>query len=149
MVTATTFATKPFYPRETNTLPQRIQRKRTSGWKKPDNAVYVGRGSKWGNPFVVGEPSGVFPEGMGAHGKAETLIPALTLDQCIEFYRNAVEGYLTPEMYPAGHKFSAERRPHAYVHMLRGKNLMCWCDPGKRCHADVLLEMANPAISRS
>lgn len=34
-------------------IPQRIQRKRTKGWKMPDNAVYVGRGSKWGNPFMV------------------------------------------------------------------------------------------------
>lgn len=26
---------------------------------------------------------------------------------------------------------------------LRGKNLACWCKPGKPCHADVLLEIAN------
>jgi hypothetical protein len=26
---------------------------------------------------------------------------------------------------------------------LRGKNLACWCAPGKPCHADVLLEIAN------
>jgi len=29
----------------------RIQRKRTKGWKKPMWAIYVGRPSKWGNPF--------------------------------------------------------------------------------------------------
>lgn len=33
--------------------PQRIQRKRTKGWRMPPNTVYVGRGSKWGNPFTV------------------------------------------------------------------------------------------------
>lgn len=27
---------------------------------------------------------------------------------------------------------------------LRGKNLACWCKPGDPCHADVLLELANP-----
>lgn len=29
---------------------------------------------------------------------------------------------------------------------LRGKNLACWCstEPGTPCHADVLLEIANP-----
>lgn len=32
-------------------MPIRIQRKRTKGWKMPKGAVYVGRGSKWGNPF--------------------------------------------------------------------------------------------------
>ena len=124
-------------------MPHRVQRRRTKGWKKPENTVYVGRGSAWGNPFVVGEPSGVFPEGMGLHGKAETLIPALSLEQCIEFYRNAVEGYIKPEMYPAGHDFRNRIRPHVNLYQLRGKNLMCWCDLDKPCHADVLLELAN------
>lgn len=124
-------------------MPVRIQRSRAKGWKKPENTIYVGRGSIWGNPFVVGEPSGVFPKGTGLRGEAETLIPALTLDQCIEFYRNAVEGYLKPEMYPAGHDFSNRLRPHAGVEMLRGKNLMCWCAPAQKCHADILLEIAN------
>ncbi|MGR8931938.1 MAG: DUF4326 domain-containing protein [Gammaproteobacteria bacterium] len=34
-------------------MPIRIQRKRTKGWRMPDNTIYVGRGSKWGNPFSV------------------------------------------------------------------------------------------------
>lgn len=34
-------------------LPQRIQRKRTKGWKQPKLTCYCGRGSKWGNPFAV------------------------------------------------------------------------------------------------
>lgn len=33
--------------------PIRIQRKRTAGWKMPPNTVYVGRPSKWQNPFTV------------------------------------------------------------------------------------------------
>lgn len=33
--------------------PQRIQRKRTKGWRMPPNTVYVGRGSKWGNRYQV------------------------------------------------------------------------------------------------
>ena len=32
---------------------ERIQRKRTKGWKMPPNTVYVGRASKWGNPYPV------------------------------------------------------------------------------------------------
>jgi hypothetical protein len=31
--------------------PRRIQRKRAKGWKMPPNTVYVGRPSKWGNPW--------------------------------------------------------------------------------------------------
>jgi hypothetical protein len=34
-------------------MPQRIQRKRTKGWKMPPNTVYVGRPNCWGNPFVI------------------------------------------------------------------------------------------------
>ena len=36
--------------------PRRIHRKRVKGWRMPPNTVYVGRGSKWGNPFRVGDP---------------------------------------------------------------------------------------------
>lgn len=35
--------------------PQRIQRKRAKGWRMPPNTKYVGRGSFWGNPFVIGK----------------------------------------------------------------------------------------------
>jgi hypothetical protein len=31
--------------------PQRIQQRRTAGWRKPAGAVYVGRPSRYGNPF--------------------------------------------------------------------------------------------------
>lgn len=32
-------------------MPKRIQLRRTKGWKIPDGAIYVGRPTKWGNPF--------------------------------------------------------------------------------------------------
>lgn len=35
-------------------MPKRIQRKRTKGWRMPANTVYVGRGSRYGNPYRVG-----------------------------------------------------------------------------------------------
>jgi len=33
--------------------PQRIQLRRTRGWRKPDNTVVVTRPGKWGNPFKI------------------------------------------------------------------------------------------------
>jgi len=36
------------------TNPQRIQRRRTKGWRMPENTVSVCRPGKWGNPFRVG-----------------------------------------------------------------------------------------------
>lgn len=41
-------------------------------------------------------------------------------------------------------RFACEIAPLLPVHELRGKNLACWCRPGEPCHADVLLELANP-----
>lgn len=32
-------------------MPERIQRRRTKGWRMPPGAVYVGRPTKWGNPY--------------------------------------------------------------------------------------------------
>ena len=43
-----------------------------------------------------------------------------------------------------------ERRTFLRRHLpeLRGKNLACWCEVGKPCHADVLLKLANaPTLS--
>ena len=34
--------------------PQRIQQRRTAGWRKPENTIAVGRGTRWGNPYRVG-----------------------------------------------------------------------------------------------
>lgn len=132
-------------------MPKRIRRQRTKGWKMPEGAVYVGRGSRWGNPFRVGEPCGVFKKGQGMGGRAETLIPELSLEQVIEFYRNAVSGMLGPEMYPQGHEWRDAflQKSHnwwpsdAAKGLLRGKDLACWCPLDQPCHADVLLEIAN------
>jgi hypothetical protein len=33
--------------------PRRIQRRRAKGWKMPPNTVYVGRPTKWGNPYLL------------------------------------------------------------------------------------------------
>ena len=35
-------------------MPKRVQMRRTKGWRKPESAVSVARGTKWGNPFKVG-----------------------------------------------------------------------------------------------
>ena len=37
------------------TTPQRVQQRRTKGWRKPEGAISVARPHKWGNPFKVGE----------------------------------------------------------------------------------------------
>ncbi len=48
--------TDPFTPAAPR-LTRRIQRRRTAGWRMPPNTVYVGRPTKFGNPFPVARHS--------------------------------------------------------------------------------------------
>jgi len=97
--------------------PIRIQRKRIKGWRMPKNTVYVGRPSKWGNPFNGPDALKLYRE------MAETLLKPGS----VWFNSNRKIMYLY-------HKDLLE---------LRGKNLACWCPLDKPCHADILLELAN------
>lgn len=104
-------------------MPRRIQRKRTKGWRMPEGAVYVGRPTKWGNPFRVGNCS---------TGGTISFIPIhqTTLERTHDAYRD----YLTNK---CDWLIEDARRE------LRGKDLACWCKEGAPCHADILLELAN------
>lgn len=138
--------------------PVRIQRQRTRGWKMPANTVYVGRGTVWGNPFIVGSQSGIFDgkdgRSLGLRDQVEVLVPSLDLATSLSFYRSLVGGHVKPEMYPFGHDWQTAMRKWCVGHptdlargFLRGKNLACWCKLGDPCHADVLLELANGETS--
>lgn len=104
-------------------IPIRIQRKRTKGWKMPQGAVYVGRGSKWGNPFKVGE---LCSSKRNSHGGCNQIFVTDNEVAVASFQR-----FLSLELRIAA-------REH-----LKGKNLACWCKLDELCHADVLLEIAN------
>jgi len=93
--------------------PKRIQRKRTRGWKMPEGVVYVGRPTKWGNPW------------------AERLTPTAREDSISNYREYIIANQRGSERF---------RKPLAE---LRGKDLACWCPLGQPCHADVLLELAN------
>lgn len=103
--------------------PQRIQLKRTKGWRKPEGVVVVARPTKWGNPFVAGQIHRRPRNGPG--GQQE--IPVTSVDDAVRFYRQ----YL-----------SLELRIAAKIE-LAGKDLACWCPLDRPCHADVLLDIAN------
>jgi len=87
----------------------------------PADAVYVGRPTKWGNPFAV-LPG---PETMIERHQA-----------AVDAFRRAL---LAGDL---GVTVEDVRRE------LRGRDLACWCPVVFRgehvpCHADVLLEVAN------
>jgi hypothetical protein len=121
--------------------PQRIQLRRTKGWRKPDGAVVVSRPSRWGNPFYLvsdGSCFGLplyrvvaFPDGLDLKrfvGGQQTLHEAATV--AVKLYREWI---------------NTQSRGENLVPLLRGRDLACWCPLDQPCHADVLLELANVA----
>lgn len=97
--------------------PVRLQRKRTKGSKlKSPNGlpiVYVGRPTKWGNPFAVA--------GIGNKTSVERF--ALHIGGFFDYAGIAsLKEWLAP---------------------LKGKNLACFCKLSEPCHADILLDLAN------
>lgn len=112
-------------------MPERIQRRRTRGWRMPEGAVYVGRPSRWGNPYGLDLYRIDYPE----HDDAEHRFMA-TSD-----FRGLIEGRWQNDDrpdYPSIEEIRAE---------LAGKDLACWCPPTPegehdQCHADVLLRIA-------
>lgn len=110
--------------------PQRIQLRRTKGWRLPDGVVKVARPGRWGNPFVVTDKVAPGKGTGGCYWAVPTVADAV---ECFRLYIDQVPGMV------------ADIQEH-----LRGKDLACWCKPGTPCHADVLLQIANePAPSAS
>lgn len=101
-------------------MPKRIQRRRVKGWQMPAGAVYVGRGSKWGNPHRVG--ISLVREANGHYRQ-------MSASDAVEAFRRDVPFWLQSGMLN--------------VESLRGKDLACWCALDQPCHGDVLLEIAN------
>ena len=85
--------------------------------KKEKYDVYIGRPSKWGNPFT--------------HKKTGTVAEFVVnnRDEAVDAYRKWItEGdgkHLLDDLYE-----------------LKGMTLGCWCKP-KSCHGDVLAELVN------
>ncbi|QYB01454.1 DUF4326 domain-containing protein [Rhodococcus sp. USK10] len=105
-------------------MAQRVQRKRTKGWRMPEGAVFVGRPTKWGNPFRVGSMTYLTGKKAGQKIDAEGVVA---------MYRHQLTRECNEE---ARELIRAE---------LAGRDLACWCSLSDPCHADVLLEIANGA----
>src|SRR5581483_7053762 len=113
---------------ERGVKPKRIQRKRTKGWTMPPNAAYVGRPTKWGNPYFM-----VSVIGDDEHKRRER-------QSAVDRYRQLLEAR-GADYARSGRKHGPAGYPHDAVAELRGKDLACWCPLDQPCHADVLLEI--------
>lgn len=82
--------------------------------KREPYDIYIGRPSKWGNPFAH-------------HAGTLARFRVASRDEAVDAYAEWIR--TQPELM-------------AELPELRGKVLGCWCAP-KRCHGDVLAELAN------
>lgn len=127
-------------------MPERIQRRRTKGWKMTEEAIYVGRPSRWGNPFTVRRGSVYGQNWTLTRGNFWTATlcewdvvyvtstsEAIAFDHSIALFRRLIA--VQARDYP--------RCFEEWIGPLRGRDLACWCPLSSPCHADVLLEIAN------
>jgi hypothetical protein len=122
--------------------PRRIQRKRTKGWRMPEGAIYVGRLSKWGNPFVAHDWQASFRSVFPGRNEAAVRLYRLCLTADLRPIDLDDRSFMEREVLTLRPNFLpptlAEVRRE-----LRGKDLVCWCPLDRPCHADVLLELAK------
>ena len=107
-------------------MPKRIQRQRTKGWRMPEGAVYVGRPTKFGNDWTMRDAAD--------RGQRD---PRKQREFAVMRYRCDIENWIQWEPF------------RSEVASLRGKDLACWCPLDQPCHADVLLEIANPVAQET
>lgn len=112
--------------------PIRIQRSRKEKQVSPNGLpiVYVGRPTKFGNPFKVGEEVGC-------------LLSVLDRNDFLFYHEGRIidsndEAVELFEKYLLKFTFSDFIKQE-----LKGKNLSCWCRVTDICHADTLLKIAN------
>ena len=124
----------------------RIQRKRTKGYKMPEGVKYVGRGSKWGNPFKLWGDM-VYVDAGHRRGKI--------LDKWVCYYDGG--GYTVEDVFKLFSDMmldvdSYEVEPEVrdkFIWMrqnikdLKGVKLACWCSTEACCHGDILVYLAN------
>lgn len=125
-------------------MANRLQRKRIKDWKMPPNSIYVGRPTKWGNPFVAEEADdGRFivrsADSVVVIDRYKTLAEAKA--GAVRLFRKYLKnnGSQPGAVRDSGGLFLVQLAKEE----LLGKDLLCWCGPSETCHADVWLEIAN------
>lgn len=125
-------------------MPQRIQRKRERGYRMPEGAVYIGRPTKWGNPFVVQRarsrrdgPLDMWAVTWAGQKLGRYDDKRVAAADAVDRFERAIREQRARTHYTP--TLTEIRRE------LVGKDLACWCDLDWPCHADVLLRLAAGA----
>lgn len=140
--------------------PIRIQRKRIKGWKMPQNTIYVGRPTLWGNPFDNADEYRQALLGFSGHSELYEWVKSrgwhgefdksairyhlkgknlacwcpITCTQCRGI--GGITFTITHSVYPSRHSYKSIETGTKRCPNCRGLG----CTP---CHADILLEIAN------
>ncbi len=125
------------------TKPQRIQRSRAKGWRMPGGAIYVGRGSRWGNPFHGHDLASMAAVHFGQRGDTQEG----RNHGLAGLHAHWLAGWPQPVPPVLAALLPSPMQDPPKVREIRealaGHDLMCWCAPGLSCHADTLLAIAN------
>lgn len=136
--------------------PKRIQRRRTKGWRMPEGAIYVGRPSRWGNPYRVGEIvvqpySSITPFAdwrAGCFAPARSSLPRTEDRVALDGSAYQRRWFVVQDAAMAVCLFRELSEFECWdLSSLRGHDLVCWCPLDQPCHADVLLDLANLAAT--
>jgi hypothetical protein len=120
------------------TTPQRIQLRRTKGWRKPEGAIVVSRPSKWGNPYRIEDLHRRLADFGEKPNAAELRLLAVDM-----FRADLTYGPESPYWWYGPHMQIISVKAGLQNGELRGRDLCCWCPIDQPCHADVLLELAS------
>lgn len=124
-------------------MPERIQLRRTKGWRKPEGAIVVARPTKWGNPWrIVPVTDHHFPFADAAdvaHIDGDRFAGRF---ERITRHKGTGAPYWAAQMYGI-HVGETPGLLEAIRAELAGHDLACWCRLDQPCHADVLLKLAN------
>ena len=101
----------------------------------PEGAIYVGRGSRWGNPYKIG-------------AELES-VPFFDADYPTRHFRTREEAVQCFRELLTGPHFDETILRERWINPLRGHDLCCWCPLVDKdghsvpCHADALIEIVN------
>ncbi len=125
--------------------PKRIQLRRTKGWRKPEGAIVVARPSKWGNPFRAVREGGFqwVEDHLGASW-GSIICSTDREGTRREMVQRSVDLFAL-HIGPMGNYEYDDEKLALLRSQLAGHDLACWCPLDQPCHADVLLELANPS----
>lgn len=119
-------------------MPERVVRRRSAGWKGPENTTYIDRTSRWGNPW------GAKPERVPGLGRRYAITGpgighrSLLITDQVDAHRFVITRYFNALTRNQLAFTVADMRAE-----LAGRNLGCFCGIELPCHVDVSLLIVN------